>query len=418
MNKIKSETIELGMRFSAPVFFDDGKNMFLAEKKPVKKYHLDTLKKWNVPYLVTYGHLLTNSAMELDELLNAADDVEELEELEDLEELDELEEDDTELAAAEPPPLNELGDDYASLEENPLYICYMEIVDAMGIVFDSIKAQSGRDVSPQIEALADNILELMAQNQHLMASFLLAGLVKMCDFAKSAVNCAIITYLVSKKLGVPEKKLKTYIIAALVHDFGMAFVNDSIVNKNGALTAEELARLKMHSSESERLCGNLLHYSSEITDIVSQHHERFDGKGYPKGLVGDRICQGAKIIAVADAFEAMVTEKQYRSSKLGYEAMKVLINDKGQQFAPEIVMAFIQSMGVYPIGSMVLLSDASIARVVQVNENAPLRPDVRVMISSNGMHYPANSGPVVQISKESAIFVARALDEKDFHGKI
>ena len=85
MNKIKSETIELGMRFSAPVFFDDGKNMFLAEKKPVKKYHLDTLKKWNVPYLVTYGHLLTNSAMELDELLNAADDVEELEELEELE---------------------------------------------------------------------------------------------------------------------------------------------------------------------------------------------------------------------------------------------------------------------------------------------------------------------------------------------
>ena len=418
MDKIKSETIELGMRFSAPVFFDDGKNMFLAEKKPIKKYHLDTLKKWNIPYLVTYGHLLTNSAMELDELLNAVDDVEEIEELEDLEELEEICEEKNKNAGENAENYDDFGDAFASLDENPVYFAYMEIVDAMGIVFDSIKAQNDRDVSPQIESLADNIISLMEQNQRLMASFLLSGLVKLKDFAKSAVNCAIIVYLICKKLAVQEKKLKTYIISALVHDLGMVFLNDSILNKNSSLNASELARLKMHCSESERLCGNLLHYSSEITDIVSQHHERYDGKGYPRGLMGDRICQGAKIIAVADAFEAMVTEKQYRSSILGYEAMKVIINDKGQQFAPEIVTAFIQIMGVYPIGSMVLLSDASIARVVHVNENAPLRPDVRIMVSRNGMHYPANSGPVLQISKENEIFIARALDEKDFHGKI
>lgn len=412
MERIKAELIELGMKFSAPVFFDDGENMFLPEKKPVRKFHLETLKKWKIPYVITYGHLLTNNAVDLDELLgpkgasNAVEELEALEEVEEIESIDEVEE------------VADSSIDVGRMEENPLYIQYNDIICCVSMMFDKVKSNDYKNLSVQLQSISDDLFALVEKNPAFVSSFLLAGEVKKHDFPTSAVNTAICTYLVSKKMNLPQKKIQVNITGALLHDVGMLNVPDSILFKNDSLNQEEYSRLKMHAIEGARLAGEAFHVPTEVINIVQQHHERWDGRGYPHGLKKESISSDAAIVAVCDAFEAMITEKSYRTSILGYQAMKNLISDNCRHFAPDVVRAFIQSMGVYPIGSLVLLNDSSIARVTAGNESAPLRPVVRILVSEGGSCYKNNSGPIVNLEDVKRLFIVRALDSKDLHGKI
>ena len=133
MNKINSDLLELGMKFSAPVFFDDGKHMFLAEKKPIRKFHLETLQRWHIPYVITYGRLLPKASIDLDELLGSP------------EELEELETEETTSSGAYAISSSEDEDDLSEtyvgpIDENPLFINYCELISAMGMVIESIRA--------------------------------------------------------------------------------------------------------------------------------------------------------------------------------------------------------------------------------------------------------------------------------------
>lgn len=409
MEKIKRELVELGMRFSAPVFFDDGKNMFLPEKKPVKKSHLEILEKWNIPFVITYGHLLSNTAADLDELLavdspvleSAAtvdDEFELLEEAEDLEEENDI--------------------TVGPLEENPLYIKYIDLYKNMAAVFDNLKKDRTDNIEENIQLVTENLFELLEKNATFVSSFLLAGEALKNDYAKSAINVAIVTYVVAKNMNVPVSRLHLYITGALLHDIGMLYLPDAIINKKEPLTADEISALKKHTTDGAHIVGDMLHYPDAVTNIVLQHHEHWDGNGYPNGRSGTQISTGARIVAVADAFEAMITEKAYRTSMLGYEAMKTILSDNGRHFSPDVIRVFIQSMGVYPIGSLVLLNDGSIGRIIKVNQNAPLRPSVRLWVTAGGVCYPDNVGPIIKLESINKLFILRALNTKDLHGKI
>ena len=409
MEKIKRELIELGMRFSAPVFFDDGKNMFLPEKKPVKKSHLEILEKWNIPFVVTYGHLISNTAADLDELLAVDTPVHESaseidDELEVLEEADELVEDDNDITVG-------------PLEENPLYISYTELYKNLAEVFDNLKKDRTDNFEERIQNVGEKLFSLMEKNATFISSFLLAGEALKNDYAKSALNVAIVTYVVSKRMHIPVSKIRLYITGALLHDIGMLYLPESLINKKEPLTDEDMSALQKHTTDGAHIVGDMLHYPDSVTNIVLQHHEHWDGKGYPNGRISTQISTGACIVAVADAFEAMITEKAYRTSMLGYEAMKTILSDNDRHFSPDVIRVFIQSMGVYPIGSLVLLNDGSIGRIVKVNQNAPLRPSVRLWVTAGGVCYPDNAGPIIKLESLNKLFILRALNSKDLHGK-
>ena len=368
------------------------------------------MQRWNIPYVVTYGKLLPKASIDLDELLGSP------------EELEELETEETRSSGAFAVPHDDesaLSDAYVGpIDENPLFISYFELISAMGMIIESIRADSSADIVQYVESLSEQLYSLIEKNASFVTGFLLMGEVKKHDFAQAAVDSAILTYLISKKLGISPKKTKLYVTGALVHDIGMFILPDSLITKKASLLPEEFSKLKMHTIEGARMASSLLHCPSEITDMISQHHEHWNGEGYPRGLKQEEISIGAAILAVTDAFEAMITEKAYRTSMLGYEAMKVLISDNGRHFSPEIVRAFIQCMGVYPIGSLVLLSDSSIGRVVQGNDTSPLRPDIRILVSAEGEKFQNNTGPVIKLENMRKLFIVRALDAKDLHGKL
>lgn len=151
----------------------------------------------------------------------------------------------------------------------------------------------------------------------------------------------------AKEMGLDEEAVDRIRIAGLFHDIGKVGVPDAVLLKNGPLTDEEFKEIKLHPAGGEKM---LCTYSpfKEMLPIVRGHHERFDGRGYPDGLAGEQICLGARIIAVADSFDAMISNRTYRKG-LGYErTMEELNKGRNTQFDSRIVdalMNLIDRMG-------------------------------------------------------------------------
>ena len=127
--------------------------------------------------------------------------------------------------------------------------------------------------------------------------------------------------------------------AGLFHDIGKVGVPDAILLKNGPLTSDEYCQIKQHSAAGEKVLSTYSPFS-EMLPIVRGHHERIDGSGYPDGLSGEEICVGAKIIAVADSFDAMVSNRTYRKGLGLQRTYSELLRCRGTQFDPDVIDSF------------------------------------------------------------------------------
>ena len=140
----------------------------------------------------------------------------------------------------------------------------------------------------------------------------------------------------------------------------------------------------------------------------------WDGTGYPKGLKKENIPLGARIVAVADAFEAMVNKRAYRSPTIGYKAMKSILSDNGRHFDPQILLALLASLGIYPIGSLVLLNNSCIGKVVKNHPGAPVRPRIQLLINEIGERITARKD--VDLNEQKNLFIAKAIDPQEIDG--
>jgi HD-GYP domain-containing protein (c-di-GMP phosphodiesterase class II) len=143
---------------------------------------------------------------------------------------------------------------------------------------------------------------------------------------------------VAKRMGLPRAEVARIRTAASVHDVGKVEIPLEIVQKPGSLSDEEFAAVKRHSAAGAELVADL--GDEKLTRIVRHHHERFDGSGYPDGLAGERIPLGARIIAVADTFDAITSTRPYRPARPHKEALKLLSSEAGAQLDPDAVRAF------------------------------------------------------------------------------
>ena len=148
---------------------------------------------------------------------------------------------------------------------------------------------------------------------------------------------------IANKLGMPPDKAEQIRIAGLVHDIGNVGVSELILNKQGQLTRGEFMQIFSHSTIGERLLRPIVN-DKEILQMVKHHHERYDGTGYPDGLKADNIPIGARIIAVADAYDAMTSERPYRKGLSVVLTSLELKKHAGSQFDPIVVNAFFQTL--------------------------------------------------------------------------
>lgn len=143
---------------------------------------------------------------------------------------------------------------------------------------------------------------------------------------------------IARRMGLPREEVARVRTAAAVHDVGKVETPDSVLKKTGGLTDAEFAKIQRHSAAGARMVAGL--GDEELVEIVRHHHERIDGKGYPDGVAGDRIPIGARIVAVADTFDAITSARPYRSAKSHREALDLLGAEAGTQLDPDAVRAF------------------------------------------------------------------------------
>ncbi|MCL2880194.1 MAG: HD-GYP domain-containing protein, partial [Treponema sp.] len=301
-------------------------------------------------------------------------------------------------------------------ENTGAYRIYISLIEKLDSAFSNIA--NGLTIEARsIDTISAQTMQAIRDQRDSFIGFILGGEVSGHDMAKSSVNAAILSALIAFELKFPNHKVLQIVTGALLHDIGMFRLPKEILEKKGGLSEAELQRMKNHPLYSHKIVSKELLYPEEVGLIALQHHERWDGEGYPRQISGAAIDMGARIVSVADAFEAMVSQKSYRNSMIGYQAIKNLLSDNSRRFDPDVLKAFIQTMGIYPIGSIVLLNSGALTRVIEVHGDAPLRPKIQVLIDEFGKVSKQEEGDILDLLTEKSLFIAKAVDPKEFARK-
>ncbi|MDR1950284.1 MAG: HD-GYP domain-containing protein [Spirochaetaceae bacterium] len=297
-------------------------------------------------------------------------------------------------------------------ENSDAYRSYVDLIERLGAVFDRIAAGAMVEAR-SVDTITGLLLQVIREQRDRVMGFILGGEVSGHILAKNSINTAILSGLIALELKLPNHKLVQMVTGALLHDVGMLRLPREILDKRGGLSESELQRMQAHPLYSYKIVCKELRYPEDVGLIVIQHHERLDGDGYPRRLSGAQIDMGARIVSVTDAFEAMVSEKPYRNSLMGNQAIKNLLSDNTRRFDSDVLRAFIQTMGIYPIGSYILLNNGAVARVTDVQGDAPLRPKIRIVIDESGKKFRRDEGPLIDLLSDKTLFIARALDPRE-----
>jgi|TergutMp193P3_1026864.scaffolds.fasta_scaffold73866_2 HD-GYP domain-containing protein (c-di-GMP phosphodiesterase class II) len=296
------------------------------------------------------------------------------------------------------------------------YRAYKNLIERLNYVFVGIK--SGVDIDIRaINNIGARLLYDLREHQNSYINFILGGEVTEHELAKSSVNTAILSVLIALELRLPENKINNIVAGALLHDIGMLRLSKGITEKKGGLSSAELDLIKSHPVYTSNIVSKEMYASHDVNLIALQHHERWDGKGYPDHLAGTAIDLGARIVSVADAFEAMVSKKPYRNSMVGYQAVKNILADNARRFDPDVIIAFTRIMGIYPIGSILQLNDKSVARVVSVHSDAPMRPVVQMLVDNAGNTLAPGEGAIIDLLYEKTLYIKNAIDPENFSVK-
>ena len=393
MNVINTNDLRPGQMFTDPVY-TEGTNMLVPANVPLRQKDIDLLVSWGIDEVKTEGNIV-----EEDE----AEDIEDIFEM--------MEEED----APQPEKAPTIKFSISDVKSNAgPYRSYRNLIDRLNTVFWDFK--SGGDTEMRmIDNISVQLLQDLRDYPENFIVYILGGEITGNELAKSSVNTAILSALTAYELKLPNHKINNIVSGALLHDIGMLRLSKGITEKKGSLSEAELEQIKSHPLHSSKIVKKELFGSHEVNLIAMHHHERWDGQGYPDQLVGQSIDIGARIVSVADAFEAMVSKKSYRNSLSGYQAVKNLLADNARRFDPAVIMAFTKVMGIYPIGSIVRLNDNSVARVKKVNTDAPMRPVIEILMDKTGKVISSNKVPTVDLLADKTLFIKQAIDPGESH---
>ncbi|OLN28679.1 HD-GYP domain-containing protein [Desulfosporosinus metallidurans] len=265
---------------------------------------------------------------------------------------------------------------------------YWNIVGSIWSIYHEAKLITTQQISQTMVSIECIINEIKDKSIYMDFNSLQIDMVRFkehdyCTFIHS-VNVAILATLTARELGYKGRRLRYLTMGAILHDLGKLKVPCEILNKSEPLTESELNLIKQHPIEGEAMLRNADVLPS-ILRTVRQHHERWDGKGYPDGLSGIKIHLDAQIVAVADVYDALTADRPYRKALPPYHALEIILT-VGKDFNPKVVEAFRKSLNLYPEDTIVTLNTGEIGIVVAVPTSFPTRPLVRLLFDSNGRY--------------------------------
>ncbi|OAN23022.1 HD-GYP domain-containing protein [Pseudomonas oryzihabitans] len=283
-------------------------------------------------------------------------------------------------------------------------------------MLDAVRFGQELDVSEVRRAVGACVESVL---KHPAASLWLARIKQRDHYtAEHCLRVSLYGIALGKALGMLPLELEELGVCGMLHDVGKIKVPDEILNKPGRLTDEEFLIMQAHTTYGWQLLMGNSEVPPAAVDVAHTHHERVDGKGYPRQLPAQRIPFKAKIIAVVDAYDAITSDRAYSEGRSSLEALRILFEARGTQFDETVVLAFIQLIGVYPPGEIVELSTGEVGIIIGFDAGSKLKPRVLVVLDADKQPRPERVLDLVRnpLDSQGRLISVRAVKPSGAYG--
>jgi HD-GYP domain-containing protein (c-di-GMP phosphodiesterase class II) len=264
-----------------------------------------------------------------------------------------------------------------------------------------------------VKSAVEPILESMIRNSD---AFMWLSKMQSYDtysYQHSLQNCAL-GIAFGRHLGLNKRELNILAMGLLLMDVGKIKLPKELLTKNAPLTAAETMIMRKHVAFTVEILRHTKGIDEHVINIALTHHERYDGSGYPNGLIGVQAPAYGRMAAIIDCYDSMITSTPYREAIPEHKALQNIYNLRGKSFQQELVEQFIQCMGVYPTGSLVELSSGAVGAILSQNTQQKLKPKVLMLLDENKTPYKKRV--VFDLTKQDEIplHIAKSLENNSY----
>lgn len=261
-----------------------------------------------------------------------------------------------------------------------------------------------------LRKVVNNMLDEILDNTNVLLS--ITDISTLNDFIfYHSVSVCTLSIMTGITLGYDDNKLRDLGIGALLHDIGKSKIDPNIITSTGSLNQEESAVLATHPELGFSIIRSYTDLSLLSAHVAFQHHERWDGKGYPRQLAGTNIHEYARIVAAANIYDELMAERPNRPPYEVNQAINLIKRMSGIYFDPRIVTAMISNIASFPVGCIIKLNTGDLGIVIRVNSSAPHRPVVRIVFDK--LLRRINQPHEIDLSRMTTVFPVQVLSEQE-----
>lgn len=388
MRKIKVAELKPGMVFDQPVYIDPT-NVLVQPKQEISAKDIERLVKWGILEVETNGQMIGTATPKPIPAPAAPAPV-------------------ARSASSADPELKAVAEDYGTLRQYKRN-------------FRNLIVETGEVLQTNLQALVENknfdnraVIDLATRLvEELTSKKLLLIALRGLRYGGSwgvyhSIHATAYGIVLGHTMGYSRPRLQDLAFAMLLMDCGMHKLPGHIREKAAELSEQERATVKTHPLIGYKMLTEIGKVKASLATIALQHHEAFDGTGYPQTLKGGQIEELTRIAAICDTYTAMIEARPYRKAHLPYDALKNMLSVQMARFDPKILRTFLGRISIYPLGSLVQLSNQAVGMVVSCRPDKPLRPVLRLMRDADGL--PLNGLSFIDLIKQTDVYIVKALE--------